>query len=1171
MARVPWSVETMGGEGEAPAAPAWWPEGGINRPPSPPAWWPEGGINPPARGGDARTVGCDGGPAREDDDGDESLASESHPRSPEEKTSSPSARRTSTDADPLGAPVVERNTSNSASPADDDRATERGPASKRRPAGFDPLQNLSEAWRFIRGDDFSSLAGMDEDVGLADAFGEHGGGDALTAAVDHRDAAGAGVSNASGVSKKHARDERRAALFLRRRRGDGDGDETTKRRTRGEDARTRSPTKANAERSVRVSGSSSSWHGTRAVKDRDRDPARPASGFPSEAARKTALQKKHGGGLGDVHKAVTNVLRLLAREMKPLGMEGVATFDPLSGLFLWRENRRFAAARKRAVRELYRDDADDAFGARGRGRDEAEDEADAGASASAATETETEPPARPGVHPEKLREKRFVDATLPRLKLGARHAAAAYGSLAALLENNSARDKAHGFVGAVRDAIVSGGDGDAAERRATEAAARSARVGVEDIVAADWVTLPFSPASYVAVDRGGETVVLAIRGTVSTGDLLTDAVSTSTPFLGGWAHSGMVMSAYQVCKTQLPAAAAALVENPGYAFLVTGHSMGAGVAAILAMLVHSGDADVLAAAEKAAREAEARRRETASHEGDDLSSPKKETGSSAADRAMAAVRDVKCHCFAAPSVCSLDLSMSARAHTVSVVAGKDVIPRLCYAAVRRLLRRLNAAAPSQPMMKAISAALGGRDKKNGVGSDDAAEPARLFGEEPALGEETEKFFRFSAPPKETATRRATPNEDADEDPSVSEDAEAAPGTDPNSNPPRVFSVPDASAEPEPEPEPKPETAPEPAPGPARESRESRCQGEWDDVAGERGLELRDHFASDFLVQPGFVIHLRHLTSDHGPTAEARHPTAFTEIPISTRMMADHVPMVYQSAIEAVVARAAEDEKRAAAEKRAFAEETARYGPGGLRAYVRGREALDLAREAREARRRRRRRRRRKDEAEMRSALARAEARATSSGFAGDDAEKPRDPVAGGRGAPASTSPARSRLWANVRRVVGVSDAEATVPGSSSGSDDTSDVASLDDRSSGDSGAAARTGDAAADEDAWSEDDEADLLAAVAEMLGLDVSDPMPEEREASGRTLEGENADPRRATHRRQNSWGLGRLGRFVGALKRDADAMFTGADSANEEEDAFEVDGYVAQARAVRPVRREG
>jgi hypothetical protein len=105
----------------------------------------------------------------------------------------------------------------------------------------------------------------------------------------------------------------------------------------------------------------------------------------------------------------------------------------------------------------------------------------------------------------------------------------------------------------------------------------------------------------------------------------------------------------------------------------------------------------------------------------------------------------------------------------------------------------------------------------------------------------------------------------------------------------------------------------------------------------------------------------------------------------------------------------------------------------------------------------------------------------------------------------------------------------------------------------------------ADEDAWSEDDEADLLAAVAEMLGLDVSDPMPEER--AGPTVSGTRAES--PTHRRQHSWGLGRLGRLVGKLKRDADAMFAGAEATesvptdNEEASAFEVDGYVAQARA--------
>ena len=179
-------------------------------------------------------------------------------------------------------------------------------------------------------------------------------------------------------------------------------------------------------------------------------------------------------------------MKLLIREMKPLGMEGMATFDPLSGIMLWREQRLAAAARKRAIAELYPEG--DALG---------------------------------GENPPDLRG----------LRLGARHAAAAYGSLAAILQNNSMQDKAHGFVGAVQAAFVSG-DGDAAATKATVAAAKAAGVAPEDIVSAEWVTLHMSPASYVAVDRDARTVVLAIRGTVSTSDLLTDACSTSVPLSG---------------------------------------------------------------------------------------------------------------------------------------------------------------------------------------------------------------------------------------------------------------------------------------------------------------------------------------------------------------------------------------------------------------------------------------------------------------------------------------------------------------------------------------------------------------------------------------------------------------------------------------------------------------
>ena len=78
-------------------------------------------------------------------------------------------------------------------------------------------------------------------------------------------------------------------------------------------------------------------------------------------------------------------------------------------------------------------------------------------------------------------------------------------------------------------------------------------------------------------------------------------------------------------------------------------------------------------------------------------------------------------------------------------------------------------------------------------------------------------------------------------------------------------------------------------------RRDSDQTSWQDLGDQSGLELRDHSGSDFLVQPGRVIHLRRLSSQR-PVAQSKHATAFTDIPLSTRMMTDHIPMVYESAI-----------------------------------------------------------------------------------------------------------------------------------------------------------------------------------------------------------------------------------------------------------------------------------
>ena len=64
-----------------------------------------------------------------------------------------------------------------------------------------------------------------------------------------------------------------------------------------------------------------------------------ALNLPSEAAKKTAIRLK-SGGWWEFHNAMQRIMTLLLKEMKPLGLEGAATFDPVAGIMLWREQRK---------------------------------------------------------------------------------------------------------------------------------------------------------------------------------------------------------------------------------------------------------------------------------------------------------------------------------------------------------------------------------------------------------------------------------------------------------------------------------------------------------------------------------------------------------------------------------------------------------------------------------------------------------------------------------------------------------------------------------------------------------------------------------------------------------------------------------------------------------------
>lgn len=93
------------------------------------------------------------------------------------------------------------------------------------------------------------------------------------------------------------------------------------------------------------------------------------------------------------------------------------------------------------------------------------------------------------------------------------------------------------------------------------------------------------PAHIVFVDHLTRSVVVAVRGTASLSDALTDMVCNEVPFLGGTAHAAMLEAARDLQARVEPVIRGALAQFPGYGVVCTGHSLGAGTATLLGLLL----------------------------------------------------------------------------------------------------------------------------------------------------------------------------------------------------------------------------------------------------------------------------------------------------------------------------------------------------------------------------------------------------------------------------------------------------------------------------------------------------------------------------------------------------------------------------------------------------------
>ncbi|TPX67833.1 hypothetical protein CcCBS67573_g07362 [Chytriomyces confervae] len=91
---------------------------------------------------------------------------------------------------------------------------------------------------------------------------------------------------------------------------------------------------------------------------------------------------------------------------------------------------------------------------------------------------------------------------------------------------------------------------------------------------------------YVSIDREAGVVVVTLRGTLSLSDLLIDLKFDYAEYKGHRVHAGMLHTARRLWKRDsclFLAVENALQENPSFGLVLVGHSLGGGVATLLAL------------------------------------------------------------------------------------------------------------------------------------------------------------------------------------------------------------------------------------------------------------------------------------------------------------------------------------------------------------------------------------------------------------------------------------------------------------------------------------------------------------------------------------------------------------------------------------------------------------
>jgi hypothetical protein len=194
------------------------------------------------------------------------------------------------------------------------------------------------------------------------------------------------------------------------------------------------------------------------------------------------------------------------------------------------------------------------------------------------------------------------------------------------------------------------------------------------------------PAYALFLDHEERRCVLAIRGTATVEDALTDTVADPVwdEFLGGYVHQGIHDAAHWLIAEVKDVLQSAAAAHPEYMLMVTGHSLGAGVAALATLLLHL-----------------------------------KET----CDHGFQTLRGIG---FATPGVATLPIAegSSAMQCFTSLVCARDGIVRTCVPNIYVMNHEVAAAATRTRLLDGIGKALGGKvqeyaERRHSTGAESA--------------------------------------------------------------------------------------------------------------------------------------------------------------------------------------------------------------------------------------------------------------------------------------------------------------------------------------------------------------------------------------------------------------------------------------------------------------------